>query len=63
MLWPPPTQRLPFGASTGVPPVRPAVSGTPSRSTNGPNADVERPAKTAYPDSGPVQHVPDDTNR
>jgi hypothetical protein len=37
---------LPSIEITGVPPTRLAVSGTPSRSTNGPRGLRERPANT-----------------
>jgi hypothetical protein len=46
VLWPVPTQRLPFMLMTGVPPTRWSRRLAPSRSTNGPVGLVERPTKT-----------------
>jgi hypothetical protein len=62
-LCPVPTQRLPFGWITGVPPTRDASRADPSRSTNGPVGLCERPAKTLYPVVGPAQQFAAEPNR
>ena len=45
-LWPVPTQVLPLGVTTMVPPTREVTSGMPSRSLNGPLGLADRPANT-----------------
>ncbi len=55
VLCPVPTQRFPFWASSGVPPTRVLVIGTPSWSVNGPSGLRDRATNTPYPVRAPLQ--------
>nr|WP_286344742.1 hypothetical protein [Frondihabitans sucicola] len=55
VLCPVPTKRLPFCASSGVPPTRVDRIETPSRSRNGPSGLRDRATNTPYPVREPLQ--------